>query len=160
MFTRRTGWALTLLSDENLSYASTCQTIGLNTGYFASFTVFLALNSEAFRYVPVETAFSPSFLLIRRLVHSNKWGIPLLSLGTYLRFWSVICFSVTIWLTFFQKEVGIFAAPMFTQLTHQISQRKEIFKGEDTSITGVYRTIWSILKLKRRLSDNPQAPLC
>lgn len=42
------GWALTLLSQENLSYASTCQTIGLNTGYFASFTVFLALNSESF----------------------------------------------------------------------------------------------------------------
>lgn len=45
------GWALTLLSPENLSYASTCQTIGLNTGYFASFTVFLAFNSEAFVYV-------------------------------------------------------------------------------------------------------------
>lgn len=43
-----TGWALTLLSQENLPYASTCQTIGLNTGYFASFTVFLALNSESF----------------------------------------------------------------------------------------------------------------
>jgi PAT family acetyl-CoA transporter-like MFS transporter 1 len=46
------GWALTLLSQENLSYASTCQTIGLNTGYFASFTVFLALNSDAFWCVP------------------------------------------------------------------------------------------------------------
>ncbi|KAJ1920948.1 hypothetical protein H4219_001001 [Mycoemilia scoparia] len=32
------GWALTLLSEENLSYASTCQTIGLNCGYFLSFT--------------------------------------------------------------------------------------------------------------------------
>ncbi|KAF7798584.1 hypothetical protein EIP86_009806 [Pleurotus ostreatoroseus] len=42
------GWALTLLSHENLPYASTCQTIGLNTGYFASFTVFLAFNSESF----------------------------------------------------------------------------------------------------------------
>jgi Acetyl-coenzyme A transporter 1 len=50
VLTPRTGWALTLLSEENLSYASTCQTIGLNTGYFASFTVFMALNSEAFRY--------------------------------------------------------------------------------------------------------------
>ncbi|KAG8928279.1 hypothetical protein FRC02_007129 [Tulasnella sp. 418] len=39
------GWALTLLSKENLSYASTAQTAGLNTGYFLSFTVFLALNS-------------------------------------------------------------------------------------------------------------------
>ncbi|KAI0318800.1 MFS general substrate transporter [Amylostereum chailletii] len=105
-------WALTLLSEENLSYASTCQTIGLNTGYFASFTVFLALNSEAFA------------------VRSEKWGIPRLMLGTYLRFWSVICFSVTIWLLFFQKE------------------RKEALNEEDMSIVGVYKTIWSIMKLK------------
>lgn len=42
------GWALTLLSQENLSYASTAQTVGLNTGYFMSFTVFLAFNSVDF----------------------------------------------------------------------------------------------------------------
>ena len=41
----------TLISPENLSYASTCQTIGLNTGLFASFTVFLAFNSEVFAWV-------------------------------------------------------------------------------------------------------------
>ena len=63
-YTCRTGWALTLLSEDNLSYASTCQTIGLNTGYFASFTVFLALNSEAFRYVPVTTVSIPPSSLI------------------------------------------------------------------------------------------------
>lgn len=45
------GWALTLLKEENKTYASTAQTIGLNTGYFMSFTVFLALNSAEFRYV-------------------------------------------------------------------------------------------------------------
>ena len=44
------GWALTLLHEENKAYASTAQTIGLNTGYFLSFTVFLALNSPEFRY--------------------------------------------------------------------------------------------------------------
>jgi len=76
------GWALTLLSEENLSYASTCQTIGLNTGYFASFTVFLALNSEAF---------------------CSKWGIPRLTMNAYLRFWSLACYFVTGWL-FFKKE--------------------------------------------------------
>jgi PAT family acetyl-CoA transporter-like MFS transporter 1 len=42
------GWALTLLSDDAKAYASTAQTIGLNTGYFASYTVFLAFNSEGF----------------------------------------------------------------------------------------------------------------
>ncbi|KIM33814.1 hypothetical protein M408DRAFT_325408 [Serendipita vermifera MAFF 305830] len=46
------GWALTLLSEESKAYASTAQTIGLNTGYFASYTVFLALNSETFSYDP------------------------------------------------------------------------------------------------------------
>lgn len=42
------GWALTLLSKDNLSYASTAQTVGLNIGYFLSFTVFLAFNSVEF----------------------------------------------------------------------------------------------------------------
>ncbi|KAI6133242.1 acetyl-coenzyme A transporter 1-domain-containing protein [Pisolithus croceorrhizus] len=76
------GWALTLLSKENLSFASTCQTIGLNTGFFASFTVFLALNSETF---------------------CQKWGIPRLTLSGYLQSCSVLCFVVTIWLIF-EKE--------------------------------------------------------
>ena len=30
------------------SYASTCQTVGMNLGYFTSFTVFLALNDASF----------------------------------------------------------------------------------------------------------------
>lgn len=29
-------------------WASTCQTVGMNTGYFASFTLFLALNDTSF----------------------------------------------------------------------------------------------------------------
>ncbi|KAI0700407.1 MFS general substrate transporter [Cytidiella melzeri] len=77
------GWALTLLSQDNLPFASTCQTIGLNTGYFASFTVFLALNSESF---------------------SLKWGIPRLHLSTYMQFCSVMSFVVTVWLLFIKEE--------------------------------------------------------
>lgn len=42
------GWALTMLQAENRSYASTCQTIGMSCGFFASYTVFLALNSAEF----------------------------------------------------------------------------------------------------------------
>ncbi|KAG2062077.1 hypothetical protein BDR06DRAFT_946175 [Suillus hirtellus] len=103
------GWALTLLSQENLSYASTCQTIGLNTGFFASFTVFLALNSEAF---------------------AEKWGIPRLELSTWLRFCSLLCFGVTFWLTFFETEGS------------------ESLNGSEMTVTSVYKTIWSICKLK------------
>ncbi|KAH7929383.1 hypothetical protein BV22DRAFT_1029629 [Leucogyrophana mollusca] len=103
------GWALTLLSQENLSYASTCQTIGLNTGYFASFTVFLALNSEAF---------------------ADRWGIPRLTMGPYLRFCSLLCFGVTLWLVFFEKE------------------GKESLDDSDMTVTEAYKTIWNICKLK------------
>src|SRR5882757_7684549 len=87
------GWALTLLSQDSLSYASTCQTIGLNTGFFASFTVFLAFNSESF---------------------AEKWGIPHLTLSAYLRFWSMMCYAVTVWLLLFKKEVCLFI-PCFLQ---------------------------------------------
>jgi len=46
----RTGWAITMLSEENKGYASTCQTIGLTVGQFLSFTIFLAFNSVEFRW--------------------------------------------------------------------------------------------------------------
>ncbi|KAH8831164.1 acetyl-coenzyme A transporter 1-domain-containing protein [Flagelloscypha sp. PMI_526] len=77
------GWALTLLSKDALSYASTCQTIGMNSGYLLSFTLFLALNSESF---------------------VAKWGLPTLHLGTYLQFWGGVTWSVAVWVAFFQRE--------------------------------------------------------
>jgi hypothetical protein len=39
------------------------------------------------------------------------------------------------------------------------SQRKEILRDEDTSIIGVYKTIWSIVKLGRMFSDTVNTPL-
>lgn len=83
------GWALTLLSKESLSYASTAQTIGLNCGYFLSFTVFLSFNSAEF---------------------SNKYlrSIPqeegVLQLGAYMRFWSIMYILITAYLVLFKTE--------------------------------------------------------
>lgn len=86
------GWALTLLSTDNLSYASTAQTIGLNTGYFLSFTVFLAFNSpefanKYFRTTPLDTG--------------------LVSLGSYLKFWGWLYLLITLWLAKYKKEEQI-----------------------------------------------------
>ncbi|QRV76712.1 MFS transporter, acetyl-coa transporter [Ceratobasidium sp. AG-Ba] len=83
------GWALTLLSQENLSYASTAQTIGLNSGYFLSFTVFLAFNSADFA---------------NKYFRSTPSDIPMLSLDAYLRFWGFACYAVTFALLAFKKE--------------------------------------------------------
>jgi PAT family acetyl-CoA transporter-like MFS transporter 1 len=83
------GWALTLLSPSNLSYASTAQTVGLTAGQFLSYTVFLALSSKDF---------------------ANKWfrAIPedhgLLTLGGYLSFWGWAYLVVTLGLAILKKE--------------------------------------------------------
>jgi hypothetical protein len=86
----RKGWALTLLSTDNLSYASTAQTIGLNTGYFLSFTVFLAFNSPEFA---------------NKYFRSTPLDVGLVSLGSYLKFWGWMYILVTLWLARFKKEV-------------------------------------------------------
>ncbi|KAI9226758.1 MAG: acetyl-coenzyme A transporter 1-domain-containing protein [Piptocephalis tieghemiana] len=85
------GWALTLLSQENLSYASTAQTIGLNTGYFVSFTIFLALNSAEFcnKYLRWD---------------GTEGTEGLFSLGGYMTFWGYVYLVVTGILVFFKSE--------------------------------------------------------
>lgn len=83
------GWALTLLTPGNISYASTAQTCGLTAGQFMSYTVFLAFNSPDF---------------------ANKWfrKTPLdegvMTLGGYLTFWGWAYIIVTVGLALLKKE--------------------------------------------------------
>ena len=83
------GWALNLISQPNLSYASTAQTVGLTGGHFLSFTVFLALHTKDF---------------------ANSWlrSVPkehgIWSLGGYLAFWGWAYIIVTIGLALLKRE--------------------------------------------------------
>ncbi|KAG0135978.1 acetyl-coenzyme A transporter 1-domain-containing protein [Tuber indicum] len=83
------GWALTLLSVENLSYASTAQTVGLTAGNFLSFTVFLAFNSPDFA---------------NRYFRTTPSDVGLFTLGGYLTFWGWAYLIVTLGLAVFKKE--------------------------------------------------------
>ena len=48
------------------------------------------------------------------LLCSNKWGFPPLTLERYLQFWAMVCYSVTIWLLLFKREVKNFSiTPLF-----------------------------------------------
>ncbi|KAJ3256946.1 hypothetical protein HK103_005064 [Boothiomyces macroporosus] len=87
------GWALSLLTDENKTYASTAQTIGLNTGYFLSFTVFLAFNSPEFCNAYIRSVPSDSGLL---------------TLGQYLFFWGVMFLICDFFLLFFTETADHF----------------------------------------------------
>lgn len=113
------GWALTLLSQQALPYASTAQTIGINSGYFTSFTVFLALNSPEF---------ANSYL--RRVPATSG----LLPLSLYLRGCAVLYAFVTFYATFCRSEDRVKPAE---------------FSGKPgwDSILRVYRIMLDILRL-------------
>ncbi|KAK0729814.1 acetyl-coenzyme A transporter 1-domain-containing protein [Lasiosphaeris hirsuta] len=83
------GWALTLLSPGNISYASTAQTVGLTAGQFLSYTVFLAFHSKDFA---------------NRWFRATPLDHGLMGLGGYLTFWGWAYIAVTIGLGLIKRE--------------------------------------------------------
>ncbi|KAG2442242.1 hypothetical protein HYH02_009726 [Chlamydomonas schloesseri] len=95
------GWALTLLSPANVSYASTCQTVGQTTGIFTSFTVFLALQDAAFcnKYIRANAYLGPLLGATSADLDSG-----LVSLAGYMRFWGWVFAVVTAAIALFIRE--------------------------------------------------------
>jgi MFS transporter, PAT family, solute carrier family 33 (acetyl-CoA transportor), member 1 len=83
------GWAISLLSVANLSYASTAQTVGLTAGSFLSHTVFLAFNAPDFA---------------NRWFRTTPKDYGLMSLGGYMEFWGWVYLIVTFGLVILKKE--------------------------------------------------------
>lgn len=114
-----------------MSYASTAQTVGLNTGYFLSFTVFLAFNSVEFsnKYV------RPS---------SYQSSIPLVTLPGYLRFAAMSYICVTAYLAFLQREEDDIKSPQL-----KAKDENAELDASEMGIKKVYKIMWSICKLRR-----------
>jgi len=83
------GWAISLLSIQNMSYASTAQTVGLTAGSFLSHTVFLALSAPDFA---------------NRWFRSTPQDQGLMTLGGYMKFWGWAYLLVTAGLALLKKE--------------------------------------------------------
>jgi len=83
------GWALTMLSKENVGFASTCNSIGQTAGYFIAFTVFMTLESADFcnKYL--------------RLTPSDT-GI--VDLAGFLYFWGILFMVVTTFVGLLKHE--------------------------------------------------------
>ncbi|CAF3787285.1 unnamed protein product, partial [Rotaria magnacalcarata] len=72
------GWALSMLSRENVGWASTCNSVGQTAGYFLGNAVFLAFESKDF-----------SNLYIRRPLHMEFQPTGLITLPGFLTFWGI-----------------------------------------------------------------------
>lgn len=91
------SWALTLLQQKNLAFASTCQSVGLGLGYFSTFTIFLALQDASFSEAYVRPWFGG---------HG-----PLLSLAFMMRCIGVVYLAVTACVLLLKPEGGSTPSP-------------------------------------------------
>nr|XP_006637513.1 PREDICTED: acetyl-coenzyme A transporter 1 [Lepisosteus oculatus]XP_015216212.1 PREDICTED: acetyl-coenzyme A transporter 1 [Lepisosteus oculatus]XP_015216213.1 PREDICTED: acetyl-coenzyme A transporter 1 [Lepisosteus oculatus]XP_015216214.1 PREDICTED: acetyl-coenzyme A transporter 1 [Lepisosteus oculatus] len=83
------GWALTMLSRENVGYASTCNSVGQTAGYFLGNVLFLALESADFcnKYLRFEP---------------KPKGI--VTLSDFLFFWGIVFLVTTTLVAILKKE--------------------------------------------------------
>ncbi len=72
-------------------YASTCQTVGMNIGYFSSFTVFLALNDADF---------------CNKYLRASPAPEGHLTLAVYLRAWGWAYAAATLLIAALKREVN------------------------------------------------------
>lgn len=123
------GWALTCLSPHALSYASTAQTIGINAGYFSSFTIFLALSSPDFA---------------NRYLRSVPSELGLFSLGGYLRFWGLTYLVVTAMLWFVPED-----PPHLAKLNKSRGEKPSLYNKKNYlhELRSVYSAMFQVLKL-------------
>ncbi|XP_068237833.1 acetyl-coenzyme A transporter 1 [Palaemon carinicauda] len=82
------GWALTILSRENVGWASTCNSVGQTAGYFLGFVVFLALESKDF--------------CVNYLGQTDS----LVTLSSFLFFWGIVFIVTTtaVWILKSEKD--------------------------------------------------------
>ncbi|CAM9721829.1 unnamed protein product, partial [Chrysoparadoxa australica] len=83
------GWALTMLSKANVGYASTCNTVGQTFGFFMAHVGFLALNDPG---------------TCNRYIRTVPQEYGLISLGSFMHFWSIVFIATTLFVYLFKKE--------------------------------------------------------
>ncbi|CAF1173911.1 unnamed protein product [Rotaria sp. Silwood1] len=87
------GWALTLLTNYNLQWAATCQTVGKTIGRFVGFTILMTFESANF-----------TNRFIRKPVLLSEKPYGLFTINQFIRFWAVIFLLVTFCIALFKKE--------------------------------------------------------
>ena len=87
------GWALTVLTNYNLQWASTCQTVGQTIGRFIGFTILTTFESANFTNRFIRKPFS---------LQEKEHG--LFALDEFIRFWAIAFLVVCLCITFLKNE--------------------------------------------------------
>lgn len=111
------GWALTMLSKENVGLASTCNSVGQTAGYFLGNILFLALESAEFCNKYLRTQSQPTGIV---------------TLADFLFFWGIVFVVTTTLVMVLKKENNGRAA------LHQAAQQ---------GIEETYKSLFSIIRM-------------
>jgi PAT family acetyl-CoA transporter-like MFS transporter 1 len=83
------GWALSMLSRENVGYASTCNSIGQTVGYFVAHVGFLALQDAD---------------VCNKYLRAEPQSMGMVTLASFMFFWGIIFIGTTLFVWAFKKE--------------------------------------------------------
>jgi PAT family acetyl-CoA transporter-like MFS transporter 1 len=83
------GWALSMLRRENVSHASTCNSVGQTFGYFLGYVLFMALESKEF---------------CNKYLFSEPRDEGLVTLSGFLWFWGITFLVTTTLVAIFKRE--------------------------------------------------------
>lgn len=113
------GWALTMLSRENVGYASTCNSVGQTAGYFLGNVLFLALESADFcnKYLRIEP---------------KETGI--VTLSDFLFFWGTVFLVSTTLVAIMKRE-------------NEHGQGRRRIHEETQGVMDTYKLLFSIIKM-------------
>ncbi|XP_061637724.1 acetyl-coenzyme A transporter 1 isoform X2 [Phyllopteryx taeniolatus] len=113
------GWALTMLSRENVGYASTCNSVGQTAGYFLGNVLFLAMESADFcnKYLRIEP---------------KETGI--VTLSDFLFFWGVMFLVSTTLVAILKSE-------------NERSKGKGTNPEETQGVLQTYKLLFTIIKM-------------
>ena len=138
------GWALTMLSRDSVEYASTCNAIGQNIGFFMANQGFIALSDPRWchRYLGLEE------------------GKYFVTLSEFMQFWGIVFVVSTIIIWIFKNEVeekkgnnnndknsNKEADCVNTGLDSNNDDDKEEKDEEDMTLTETYSTVIKIFQI-------------
>jgi len=126
------GWALTMLSRENVGWASTCNSVGQTAGYFLGNILFLALESPVFcntylRSVPQEGG--------------------IVTFQNFMWFWGIIFFITTTLVLIFKSDKERQLGPAGEDEQPEQKLLEKIDPYAEQTVPEAYGTLWRICGL-------------
>lgn len=143
------GWAVTIVKEENLNYASTSQNVGIMAGVFLSTTVYFAFNSVNFC-----NSYIRPFYVNPEELHDTEgpYSTPMVNEIEFMFGWGIIAILVALYTLLFHSEKDDRVKPQSEQKGSIIGTYKIAFKLLFNRNMFTLTSFWILLRIFSRFS--------